>query len=120
MEMLQERFGVHNHPVYTNLKLPDNPGITFSTTKGADVYSVFAGEVRKIIVMPGYNQCVLVQHGEYFTLYCKLGKVSVKSGQKIETGTKLGTLETDGNNSTLHFQLWKGTDKQDPEKWLVR
>ena len=118
--VIVERFGVHNHPVYTNLKLPDNPGITFSTTKGAEVYSVFSGEVRKIIVMPGYNQCVLVQHGEYFTLYCKLGKVSVKSGQKIETGTRLGTLETDGNNSTLHFQLWKGTDKQDPEKWLVR
>lgn len=118
--VIVERFGVHNHPVYTNLKLPDNPGITFSTTKGADVYSVFAGEVRKIIVMPGYNQCVLVQHGEYFTLYCKLGKVSVKSGQKIETGTRLGTLEADGNASTLHFQLWKGTDKQDPEKWLTK
>ena len=118
--VIVERFGVHNHPVYTNLKLPDNPGITFSTTKGADVYSVFAGEVRKIIVMPGYNQCVLVQHGEYFTLYCKLGKVSVKSGQKIETGTRLGTLEADGNASTLYFQLWKGTDKQDPEKWLTK
>ena len=115
-----ERFGVHNHPVYPNLKLPDNPGITFSTTKGADVYSVFDGEVRKIIVMPGYNQCVLVQHGEYFTLYCKLGKVSVKSGQKVKTGDKLGTLESDGNASALHFQLWKGTDKQDPEKWLKK
>ena len=118
--VIVERFGVHNHPVYTNLKLPDNPGVTFSTTKGADVYSVFAGEVRKIVVMPGYNQCVLVQHGEYFTLYCKLGKVSVKSGQKIETGARLGTLEADGNSSTLHFQLWKGTDKQDPEKWLTK
>ncbi len=115
-----ERFGVHNHPVYPNLKLPDNPGITFSTTKGADVYSVHDGEVRKIIVMPGYNQCVLVQHGEYFTLYCKLGKVSVKSGQKVKTGDKLGTLESDGNASALHFQLWKGTDKQDPEKWLKK
>ena len=116
--VITERFGVHNHPVYTNLKLPDNPGITFSTTKGADVYCVFDGEVRKIIVMPGYNQCILVQHGEYFTLYCKIGKVSVKSGQKVKTGDKLGTLETDGNASSLHFQIWKGTDKQDPEKWL--
>ena len=116
--VITERFGVHNHPVYTNLKLPDNPGITFSTTKGADVYCVFDGEVRKIIVMPGYNQCILVQHGEYFTLYCKIGKVSVKSGQKVKTGDKLGTLETDGNASSLHFQIWKGTDKQNPESWL--
>ena len=118
--VITERFGVHNHPVYTNLKLPDNPGITFSTTRNAEVYSVFDGEVRKIIVMPGYNQCVLVQHGEYFTLYCKLGKVSVKSGQKVKTGDKLGTLETDGNASSLHFQLWKGTDKLNPESWLKK
>ncbi|MBR5099751.1 MAG: peptidoglycan DD-metalloendopeptidase family protein [Bacteroidales bacterium] len=116
--VVSERFGVHNHPVYKNLKLPDNPGVTFSTVKGADVFCVFDGEVRKVFVMPGYNQCVLVQHGEYFTLYCKLAKVSVKSGQKVKTGEKLGTLETDGNTSSLHFQLWKGTDKQDPEKWL--
>ena len=118
--VISERFGVHNHPVYKNLKLPDNPGITFSTTKGAEVFCVFDGEVRKIIVMPGYNQCVLIQHGEYFTLYCKLANVSVKSGQKVKTGDKLGTLEVDGNASSLHFQVWKGTDKQDPERWLRR
>lgn len=116
--VVTERFGVHNHPVYKNLKLPDNPGISFSTTKGADVFCVFDGEVRKVFVMPGYNQCVLVQHGEYFTLYCKLAGVQVRSGQKVKTGDRLGSLETDGNTSSLHFQLWKGTDKQDPERWL--
>ncbi len=116
--VVSERFGVHNHPVYKNLKLPDNPGISFSTTKGADVFCVFDGEVRKVFFMPGYSQCVLVQHGEYFTLYCKLSKISVKNGQKVKTGEKLGSLEIDGNTSSLHFQLWKGTDKQDPEKWL--
>ena len=118
--VITERFGVHNHPVYTNLKLPDNPGVTISTTKNADVYSVFDGEVRKIVVMPGYNQCVLVQHGSYFTFYCKLGKVSVKSGQKIKTGDKIGTLDADGNASALHFQVWNGTQKQNPEQWLSR
>lgn len=116
--VITERFGVHNHPVYKNLKLPDNPGVTFSTTKGADVFAVFGGVVSRVFVMPGYNQCVLVQHGEYFTLYCKLSKVSVKAGQKVATGDKLGTLDIDGNASSLHFQLWKGTDKQDPERWL--
>ena len=116
--VITERFGVHNHPVYKNLKLPDNPGVTFSTTKGADVFCVFGGVVSRVFVMPGYNQCVLVQHGEYFTLYCKLSKVSVKAGQKVATGDKLGTLDIDGNASSLHFQLWKGTDKQDPERWL--
>lgn len=118
--VITERFGVHNHPVYKNLKLPDNPGVTFSTTKGAEVYCVFDGEVRKIVMMPGYNQCVLVQHGSYFTFYCKLAKVSVKSGQKIKTGDVIGTLEADGNGSSLHFQIWNGTQKQNPEQWLKR
>ena len=118
--VITERFGVHNHPVYTNLKLPDNPGVTISTTKNAEVFSVFDGEVRKIVVMPGYNQCVLVQHGSYFIFYCKLGKVSVKSGQKIKTGDKIGTLDADGNGSSLHFQVWNGTQKQNPEQWLSR
>ena len=118
--VITERYGVHNHPVYTNLKLPDNPGVTFSTTKGAEVYCVFDGEVRKVVVMPGYNQCVLVQHGSYFTFYCKLAKVSVKSGQKIKTGDVIGTLEADGNGSSLHFQIWNGTQKQNPEQWLKK
>lgn len=118
--VITEHFGVHNHPVYTNLKLPDNPGVTFSTTKNAEVYCVFDGEVRKIVVMPGYNQCVLVQHGSYFTFYCKLGKVSVKSGQKLKTGDVIGTLEADGAGSSLHFQIWNGTQKQNPEQWLKR
>ena len=118
--VITEHFGVHNHPVYTNLKLPDNPGITISTAKGAEVFSVFDGEVRKIVVMPGYNQCVLVQHGAYFTFYCKLSKVSVKSGQKIKTGDLIGTLESDGSGSSLHFQVWDGTNKQNPEQWLSR
>ena len=118
--VITERFGVHNHPVYPNLKLPDNPGVTFSTAKNADVFCVFDGEVRKVIVQPGYNQCVLVQHGTYFTFYCKLSKVTVKSGQKLKTGDKIGTLETDGNSSSLHFQIWNGMDKQNPEQWLKK
>ena len=38
--VISERFGVHNHPVYKNLKLPDNPGVTFSTTRGAEEFLV--------------------------------------------------------------------------------
>lgn len=118
--VIVERFGVHSHPVYKNLKLPENNGVTFSTTKNANVYCIFDGEVRQVVVMPGYNQCVLVQHGTYFTFYCKLQKVTVKSGQKVGRGDLLGTLDSDGNGSQLHFQIWDGTTKQNPEKWLSK
>lgn len=116
--VVSEKYGRQLHPVYKNIKLPDNNGITISTTRNAQVFSVFDGIVKQIIVMPGYNQCVLVQHGSYFTFYCKLQKVSVKAGQKVTTGQSLGTLESSGEGSSLHFQIWNGTKKQNPELWL--
>ncbi|MCQ2160205.1 MAG: peptidoglycan DD-metalloendopeptidase family protein [Bacteroidales bacterium] len=112
-----ERFGVHYHPVYTQLKLPPNDGITISVDKGTQVKCVFDGVVKNVIVMQGYNKCVLVQHGEYFTFYCKLGDVSVKAGDKVKTGQVLGTIEPLGGVSQLHFQIWK-TNPVDPMPWL--
>ena len=118
--VIVESFGQHNHPVFPNIKLPFNNGVNISTDKNATVFSIFDGVVKQIIVMPGYNQCVLVQHGSYFTFYCKLNRVVVKSGQTIKAGETIGVLDEVEGNSILHFQLWNGTTKQNPESWLKR
>jgi septal ring factor EnvC (AmiA/AmiB activator) len=115
-----ERFGKHNHPVYQNVQLPQNNGVTLVVRRGATVKAVFSGTVSQIVVLPGYNQCVLVNHGEYFTLYSKLKSVSVKAGQKITTGQEVGTVDTIGGEDLFHFELWKGSDPQNPENWLKR
>ena len=113
------RFGKHYHPVYTNLELPPNNGVDIAVSKGTKVQSVFDGVVKQVIAMPGYNQCVLVQHGNYFTFYCKLGSVSVKAGDKIKTGQVLGVIDTINGQTQLHFQVWQGTKPQNPESWLL-
>lgn len=113
-----EQYGQHNHPVYTNVKLPFNNGVTISVSKGTSVKAVFNGEVKQIVVMPGYNKCVLVQHGGYFSFYCKLGTVSVKVGDKVKTGDTIGVVDTMDGTTQLHFQVWKGTTPQNPELWL--
>ena len=114
-----EKFGQSYHPVFKTVKLPFNNGIDISTGKNSKALAVFDGVVKQILVMPGYNQCVLVQHGEYFSFYCKLKKVDVKSGQTVKTGSAIGTIDdSEEGNAILHFQLWKGTDKQNPETWL--
>lgn len=118
--VITDRFGVHYHPVYKNIRLPENNGITISTNAGAEVFSVFDGVVKQIVVIPGYNQCVLIQHGKYYTFYCKLAGVNVKPRQKVRTGESIGYLTEDGNVSSIHFQIWDGTVKQDPEKWLKK
>lgn len=112
------RFGKHYHPVYKNLELPPNNGIDVAVAKGAKICAVFEGVVKQVIVMPGYNQCVLLQHGNHFTFYCKLGNVTVKAGDKVKTGQALGTIDTINGQSLLHFQVWQGTKPQNPETWL--
>ena len=114
-----EHFGQHNHPVYTTLVMPFNNGVDISVSRGTKAHAVFNGEVRKVIVMPGYNKCVLVQHGDYFTFYCKLGVVGVKAGDKVKTGDVIGVVDTIDSRTCLHFQLWKGNKPQNPENWLM-
>lgn len=113
-----DHFGQRFHPVYTNLKLPFNNGVTVALPAGTEIKAVFDGVVKQIVVMPGYNKCVLVQHGNYFSFYCKLGTVSVKAGDKVKTGQVVGTVDTIGGETQLHFQIWSGRTPQNPETWL--
>lgn len=113
-----DKFGQHNHPVFTKVVMPFNNGISIAVDPGTKVRAVFDGVVKQIVMMPGYNQCVLVQHGGYFSFYCKLDGCSVKAGDKIKTGAVIGTVAKIGDESQLHFQIWKGTTPQNPELWL--
>ena len=112
------RFGKHYHPVYKNLELPPNNGVDIALAKGEHVKAVFDGVVSQVLVMPGYNQCVLVQHGNYFTLYCKMKNIAVKAGDKVNTGQLIGDIDTINGQTQLHFEVWKGKDPQNPETWL--
>ena len=113
-----ETFGKHNHPVYTTLVMPANNGVNIGLSPEAEVKAVFDGEVKRIIVMPGYGRCILVQHGDYFTFYCKLGHVDVKSGDKVKTGQTLGRIDTIDGQTELHFEVWKEKEPENPELWL--
>ncbi|MBR1927257.1 MAG: peptidoglycan DD-metalloendopeptidase family protein [Bacteroidales bacterium] len=113
-----DHYGQRYDPVYPNLKLPFNNGISIALGQGSTVKAVFDGEVKQIVVMPGYNKCVLVQHGNFFSFYCKMGNVSVKKGDKVKTGQSLGTVDTIGEETQLHFQIWSGKTPQNPETWL--
>ena len=113
-----EHYGQRYDPVYPNLKLPFNNGISIAMGQGSSIKAVFDGEVKQIVVMPGYNKCVLVQHWNYVSFYCKMGYVTVKKGDKVSTGQSIGTVDTIGGETQLHFQIWSGKTPQNPETWL--
>ena len=113
-----DRFGQHYHPVFTRVKLPFNNGISIAVDKGTKIRAVFDGVVKQIVVMPGYNQCVLIQHGNWFSFYCKLQSTSVKAGDKVRTGDVIGVVDTINGDTQLHFQIWQKQTPQNPELWL--
>ena len=116
--VVTETFGKHYHPVYKNVELPFNNGLNISTGKDSAIKAIFDGTVTNVVMIPGYNQCVLVQHGGYFTFYCKLASVNVKAGQKVKTGEVLGRVDTIAGETQLHFELWEGKTPRNPELWL--
>lgn len=113
-------FGVHKHSewnVSTN-----SSGIDIQAQQNSDIRSIFDGEVSRIIAFPGYNNCVILRHGDYYTFYANIINVYVKKGQKVKTGDALGKIYTDSDTgiASMHFQLWKQTTKLDPAPWLKR
>lgn len=112
------RFGKQYHPVYKNLELPMNNGVDIALSINTDIKAVFSGVVTQVLVMPGYNQCILIQHGSYFTLYSKMKNIAVKAGDKVTLGQKIGTVDTINGQTQLHFEVWKGNSPQNPEQWL--
>jgi septal ring factor EnvC (AmiA/AmiB activator) len=97
-----------------------NNGVDIATTKGAVIRSVFEGEVSGIVDMPSYGKVVLVRHGEYLSVYANLKDVFVKKGDKLTTKQNVGTLQfnEEEGKALLHFEIWKGQNKVDPEDWL--
>jgi septal ring factor EnvC (AmiA/AmiB activator) len=113
-------FGNSKHPVYKELEIINN-GINILTTRNSDVKCIFNGNVSAVIALPNGKNAVLVQHGDFFTLYSNLSNIKVKRNDAVKTGDVLGVVKTDEDGKTeLHFELWQGKITQNPEAWLLR
>jgi septal ring factor EnvC (AmiA/AmiB activator) len=115
-------FGEHQHQELSHVRTNNN-GIDLQTTSGAEACAIFKGVVTRVFVMPGYNNNVIVRHGNYLTVYSNLSQVYVRAGDVVETLQPLGKIFTDtekGNETVLHFQIWKERAKLNPTVWIKR
>lgn len=117
---ISQKFGTHPHAVYKNIQVKSD-GVEIQTNENEEIRAVFDGEVRNVAYIPGMNNVVMVQHGEYFTVYAKLKEVSVRKGDKVVAKQTLGVVYTDSDGtSEVQFQVWKNTLKLNPEAWLFK
>ena len=112
-------FGKQKHEVFSAVQTFNN-GIDIATDKDAIIRAVFDGVISRIFFIKGVGKAVLINHGEYFTVYSGVKDVLVKVNDKILAKEKIGIVETKypEDKTELHFEIWKNYEKMDPSKWL--
>lgn len=110
------KFGVHEHSLRKGVYITSN-GIDIATEAGSVVSSIFDGQVKRVFGS-GASLTILIQHGAYYTVYSNLRSVRVREGDSVKVGQGLGTVSDNSDPCVLHFELWKGVTKLNPEQWL--
>uniref|UniRef100_UPI004047895E murein hydrolase activator EnvC family protein n=1 Tax=Roseivirga sp. TaxID=1964215 RepID=UPI004047895E len=116
------KFGEHKHPTIKTITV-NNLGVDIQTNENATIKVVFPGKVSQVISVPGLGNSVIIQHGEYFTVYTKLKTVVVKRGDIVTQGQAIGQVLTDKDNiSQLKFRIHppKTNGTVNPEIWLQK
>jgi septal ring factor EnvC (AmiA/AmiB activator) len=117
---VSQHFGRHPHPVLRHVTV-DNRGVDIQTNAGEAVRAVFGGRVLTVAQVPGMNTIVMIQHGEYFTVYAKLRSVNVHEGEQVSAREAIGTAATDADGTAqVQFQVWRNSANLNPENWLGR
>lgn len=115
------KYGVRKHPTLKSVTVKNN-GIDIKTKANSSVKAVYNGVVVNVFSIPSSQEAVMIKHGNYYTVYSNLSKVSVKKGQKINQSTVIGTVgvDTQSKQSILHFEVWKGSKHMNPSAWLKK
>ena len=113
------RFGNQRHP--TLKTITHNTGIEIAVKPGTPVVAVAEGEVGVIWWLPSFGNLVVLNHTQgYHTVYTHLADILVAEGQKIAEGQTIGTSGESIDGPRLHFAIWKGREKLNPEPWLAK
>jgi septal ring factor EnvC (AmiA/AmiB activator) len=114
-------FGKHQHPIHANVTI-NNKGIYLQTVSGAKARAVYEGEVTWCAQMNG-SYAVIIQHGNYRSVYSQLKSICVKQGDKVQAKQVIGEIMTntsEDNKTELYFQIYKDRTIVNPSEWLAK
>jgi murein DD-endopeptidase MepM/ murein hydrolase activator NlpD len=115
-------FGIQQHAFLKHVTT-NNKGVYIQTPSGSSARAVFEGVVTQRFSIPGSNNAVIIQHGNYRTVYANLTQIFVREGEHVSAKQAIGKIYTDdenGNKTELYFQVWKDKNLQNPENWITR
>lgn len=114
-------FGRQPHPDLKYVEI-NNKGTYFRAPAGTNARAVFAGEVAKIFSLPGSGNAVIIQHGNYRTVYANLSSIYVREGDRVTAKQSIGKIFTDDQSgqAELQFQIYNDRNLTNPESWIAR
>ena len=114
------QFGRTNHPQLAGVEI-QNSGIDIEAAGQPLARAVFDGEVTSVFRIDGYQNIVILRHGEYLTVYAGLDTIAVRKGDRVKAGQTVGHIfadPDDGGRAILHFELRHEKEKLNPSAWL--
>ena len=118
---LTSYFGYRSDPFNTE-SAEFHPGIDFKGQRGDEAKCTANGKVVFAGWYGGYGNCVRIEHkNDFETLYGHLSKISVKVGEEVTAGEKIGEVGSTGHSTGthLHYEVRKNGKAINPIKFLT-
>jgi len=114
-------FGKQPHPIVKTTTIQSN-GVRIRTSSDVEARTIFNGEVYSIIKFKNNTHTILIQHGNFFTVYKNLSDIYVKKGDKLKTKDSIGKIATDPLNgqTILSFSIFNNGVPQNPRFWIYK
>lgn len=114
-------FGYRSDP-FNSAHAEFHPGIDFKGSRGDEARSTANGRVVFAGWAGGYGKCVRIEHANNFeTLYGHLSRISVKVGEEVTVGQKVGEIGSTGHSTGthLHYEVRKNGKAVNPISFLT-
>ena len=114
-------FGKQPHPIVKTATIQSN-GVRIRTSSDVEARAIFDGEVYSIIISKNNSRTVLIQHGNFFTVYKNLSQIYVSKGDKLKTKEAIGKIATDPlkGQTILSFSIFYNGVPQNPKSWIYK
>ena len=114
-------FGKQPHPIVKTTTIQSN-GVRIRTSKDIQARSIFNGVIYSIILSKNNTYTVLIQHGNFFTVYKNLSEIFISKGDKVSTKELIGKIATDVSTqqTILSFSIFKEGTPQNPSSWIFK
>lgn len=112
-------YGRQKHPTLKNIEITNN-GVDIRTGEGSGVRAIYEGKVAGVQFIPGHDYTVILQHGNYYTVYSNLSETSLQKGDWVKAKQVIGRVSTNAitGASELHFELWRQKERLNPSLWI--